>query len=166
VDVNSEIAEFVKHSVNEVWRSSKLKNQLERLTTYIGQKIPCTSCGGEIKRAFRELQKFHRSGKKVLTAEEKNKIRMSQFELKGLTYIREPFFEHFSNKNITDEKAIEILKSNPKRSALFSKLPDNWMDLVNGVEPENIFKPEPKEPESKKPAKKDKVKPIEVSEGE
>lgn len=35
-----------------------------------------------------------------------------------------------SNSNITDEKAIEFLQTNPERIRLFSKYPKNWETLI------------------------------------
>ena len=38
-----------------------------------------------------------------------------------------------SNNTMTDEKAIEFLKTNPKRISLFSKFPENWKEVIKGT---------------------------------
>ena len=35
-----------------------------------------------------------------------------------------------SNSNLTDEKAIEFLRTNPDRISLFSEYPENWRELI------------------------------------
>lgn len=45
--------------------------------------------------------------------------------------------------NITDEKALELLKKNPKRIVLFSQFPKNWKTLTEtGLESAEIEKDE------------------------
>lgn len=38
-----------------------------------------------------------------------------------------------SNNIMTDEKAIEFLKTNPERISLFSKFPENWEEVIKGT---------------------------------
>ncbi len=60
----------------------------------------------------------------------------SKFKIKGIIGIIQMSFgsgQFISNANITDELAIEFLKINPNRISMFEVYPDNWKDLVQGV---------------------------------
>ena len=57
----------------------------------------------------------------------------------------------YSNANLTDEVAIKFIKENPNRKILFSKLPKNLDELING-------KKEEKKKKDLKPKKVDLTK--------
>ena len=39
---------------------------------------------------------------------------------------------HYTNDNITDEKAIKLLKDRPIRISVFESFPDNWEESIRG----------------------------------
>lgn len=71
----------------------------------------------------------------------KNQYKMTQFKFKrrAATYKNKKGDKTtISNSTMTDEKAVEFLKTNPKRIELFSEYPSNWKDLVKkGVSSES-----------------------------
>jgi hypothetical protein len=50
------------------------------------------------------------------------------FELKGILHFTGG--DVFSNANITDKKAVEILRANPNYIRQFTRYPENWMELI------------------------------------
>lgn len=149
---NQEIIDILKYSVSEITGSVALRNKIEYLYACTNKLSICGKRAGNVRTAFRDFRLFLASGKTLnlkRQEETKEKIKSimavnsdSKFAFKdgSVVFIREPFFEHFSNKNLTDEKAIAILKANPKSRAHFLKLPENWMDLVKGIKsPELVF---------------------------
>lgn len=70
----------------------------------------------------------------------KNIYKMTQFRFKrdvARYKNKQGDKECIYNGNLTDEKAIEFLKTNPERISLFSKYPSNWEQmLIDGVDSE------------------------------
>lgn len=173
--MNEEIVDILKYSIEQITGSPALRNKIELLYVEIGHESICAKRANAVRKAFRKFNEFLASGKTLsrdkreATREKIKKViasreTMGQFGFKdGSTiYIREPFFAHFSNKNITDESAIAILKANPRNIAHFAKYPSNWQDLVNGkAKPaENFFTEAPVEEitdDKKQGRKKEKV---------
>lgn len=78
----------------------------------------CLSCTGDVAEMLYKLKKH---------------FEMTQFELKKPNVIYRiskgtPYT--ISNDVMSDELAIEFLRGNAERIALFSKYPDNWVELV------------------------------------
>jgi len=64
---------------------------------------------------------------------------MNKFEIKEGKMIQlHGLNDAYTNANLTDEKAIEILKKFPKAIAFFSKHPDNWQELCGKDVPNEI----------------------------
>ncbi|PZR18862.1 MAG: hypothetical protein DI539_16110 [Flavobacterium psychrophilum] len=63
----------------------------------------------------------------------------SQFKLKSVLGAIQMSFgsgQFITNTVLTDELALEFLKSNPNRISMFSEYPENWKELI--VEPNNV----------------------------
>lgn len=85
----------------------------------------CTNCK---KKKTTEIQN-------VVYEDIESKIE-SNFRLKGIVGIIQMSFgsgQFISNANITDDLAIEFLKVNPNRISMFEAYPENWKELVQGV---------------------------------
>lgn len=84
-----------------------------------GRKV-CPSCPSDIQYMILSL---------------KNIYKMTQFKFKRHAAIykdKKGDKTTISNATMSDEKAIEFLKTRPQRIELFSEYPSNWLDLVNG----------------------------------
>lgn len=93
-------------------------------------RVVCTSCPSDIDYMISSLKIIY-------------KMKNFEFKRERAHYkLRKGDRTTISNDNLTDEKAIEFLKANPKNIVLFSKYPPNWEDLLG---------------EEKKPAKKAKA---------
>lgn len=78
----------------------------------------CLSCPGDVRGMISKLKKIYI---------------MSDFEFKrAYAQYRNKKGDRFtiSNSSMTDEKAIEFLRTNPDRISLFSKYPKNWDELI------------------------------------
>ena len=83
-------------------------------------RVVCTSCGSDVSLMLLMLKNFYNMSNfrfKAESAQYKNKAS------DGFT---------ISNATMTDEKAIEFLKTNPERIRLFSHFPEGWEDLIQG----------------------------------
>ena len=81
-------------------------------------RVVCTSCPSDIQYMISSLKIIY----KMKTFEFKRENAQYKNAKGDRTTI--------SNGNLTDEKAIEFLKTNPKRIELFSKYPENWTELI------------------------------------
>lgn len=66
-------------------------------------------------------------------------IHNSQFKLKSVLGAIQMSFgsgQFITSAVLTDELALEFLKSNPNRISMFSEYPENWKELI--VEPNNV----------------------------
>lgn len=65
----------------------------------------------------------------------KTKI-MTQFKLKAGKQIQKHGQRNvITNANLTDETAIDLLKSNKGYKKFFEEMPSNWLELVDGIAP-------------------------------
>jgi len=76
---------------------------------------------------------------------QKQKRMSSRFTLKGM--LQSHKFGIFTNDNITDEKAIEILKDNSKNISHFSAYPSDWEKLIGKKEAKKEVTLSPREEE-------------------
>ncbi len=83
-------------------------------------RVVCLSCPSDIQFMISSLKQFY----KMVNFEFKKNAAQYKNAKGDKTTI--------SNNTMTDEKAIEFLKTNPERIALFSKFPENWMELIEG----------------------------------
>lgn len=82
----------------------------------------CTGCPDKIPHYIQQI--------KNLKTTEKMDSKKPKFKLKDGTLIFAPDGNGYSEHNITDEIAIELLKVNPNRKTLFAVLPDDWEKLI------------------------------------
>ncbi len=85
-----------------------------------GKKV-CRTCSSSLRAMVIELKNIYQ----VINFKFKRAI--AQYKNKPTDSVS------ISNSNITDEKAIEFLKTNPDRISLFSSYPQNWKELI-GIE--------------------------------
>lgn len=83
-------------------------------------RVVCLSCPSDIQFMISSLKQFY----KMVNFEFKKNAAQYKNAKGDKTTI--------SNNTMTDEKAIEFLKTNPERIKLFSKFPENWKELIEG----------------------------------
>jgi hypothetical protein len=83
-------------------------------------RVVCLSCPSDIQFMISSLKQFY----KMVNFEFKKNAAQYKNAKGDKTTI--------SNNTMTDEKAIEFLKTNPERIRLFSKFPENWKELIEG----------------------------------
>lgn len=95
-------------------------------TTY--QKLfgeVCTGCPTKIAGYINRIKKFQKTD--IMSQEKSN------FTLSGKSVILVPGTSKvYSNANLTDEVAIAFIRKNANRRALFSKVPSNLSELLEG----------------------------------
>lgn len=84
----------------------------------------CSNCPGKLQGYINNLKKFNPQKQKIMSDKKLFKLR------EGVIIPVAGTSESYSNANITDEKAIELLAINPNRKALFQTLPKNVDELV------------------------------------
>ena len=114
---------FIKDTPSDDLYNNHLKLVFTTYQKLFGEV--CTGCPTRIAGYINRIKKQNTD--KVM---EKS---TSNFLLKkgGLIVIRGTS-KAYSNANLTDEIAIDFIKKNPNRKALFIKLPKNLEDLLNG----------------------------------
>lgn len=112
-------------AIIEILEGSKqeIKNNIDLLAkAYLeitGRKV-CRTCPSDIQYMILSL---------------KNQLNMTQFKFKrplAMYKNKKGDTTTISNGNMTDEKAIEFLKTNPERITLFDVYPSNWAELIVG----------------------------------
>jgi len=83
-------------------------------------RVVCLSCPSDIQFMISSLKQIY----KMTNFEFKKNAAQYKNKKGDKTTI--------SNNTMTDEKAIEFLKTNPERIGLFSKFPENWKELIQG----------------------------------
>lgn len=87
-------------------------------------KEVCTGCPKRIPGYITRIKNY-----------KKTKMNKPNFQFRqGVVFPIRGTNEAYSNHNLTDEVAIQILKGNPKRKSLFAKMPDNVDSLIEGKE--------------------------------
>lgn len=83
----------------------------------------CSNCPGKITGYIQKLKNFN--------TKIKMEIIKSEFQLNvGVIIPVAGTSDAYSNHNLTDELAIQLLAQNPNRKLLFSKLPENVYELI------------------------------------
>ena len=99
---------------------------------------PCITCKGRLEQSVTQLKNALTNNPGLM--EEK------KFVIKDNTVISTFGTSlSYTNANITDESAIEILRRNPKTIKWFKTFPDDWQELLNPKE--NSVNEEHEEPE-------------------
>jgi len=150
--------EFAKRVVNYN-NDTKIQFELQQIYYELFKKNFRVNCGSCIKQAYVEIRE------KLNTKINQPKKTMAQFELKtGSTGMSKQIHmdnEIITNDNLTDSKALQILKKLPGHIVTFEKFPANWRELINGkeIKKEFIFE----EPEEQfEPVKKTEKEIIEI----
>ncbi|MEM9076296.1 MAG: hypothetical protein AAGC43_04615 [Bacteroidota bacterium] len=108
----------------------ELSDEYFKLT---GRKV-CKSCESDLQNMLNTL---------------KSNYMESNFQLKSATVIykiKKGEAETITNGSMTDEKALKFLSVDKSRAKVFSKLPENWEELVDNLE-EGVSTPPPTSPE-------------------
>lgn len=84
----------------------------------------CSNCPGKLQGYINNLKKFNPQKQKIMSDKKLFKLR------EGVIIPVAGTSESYSNANITDEKAVELLTINPNRKALFETLPKNVDELI------------------------------------
>ncbi len=122
--------EFAKRVVS--YRTDRnIQTELQAIHYEIFKKYFRVNCGSCIKKAYTEIRS-HINNELVITKQSKQ---MSQFKLKtgasGLSKQIHINHDVITNDNLTDEKAIEILRKHPAHIATFGTFPANWQELLS-----------------------------------
>lgn len=129
--------EFAKRVIN-YRNDAKIQDELQKIHYECFAKYFRSNCGSCIKKAYVTIREFINT-KIILT-----KKQMGQFELhKSKTGIsKQIHIDHsvITNDNLTDEKALNILKKCPGHIVTFSRYPENWKVLA-GLEIVETKKP-------------------------
>lgn len=121
-----ELNDLLQNSAEVIEQDASLKGKLLAFYRYAFAEQPCGNCQGKIHGYLMKLKKID------MDTINENKSR--EFNFKNDTICVPVKFgqaQMFTNANLTDEKAIEILAENPKRAGLFAKLPEGWEERVN-----------------------------------
>ncbi len=116
--------ELLAFKPEEISKEAALKVQLLSFYRYIFQEQPCGGCANSIVNYYSKL-KAEGMAKLLLKVER-------DFDFKDNICIQVKFGakDHYTNHNLTNDIAIEILKFNPKRIKLFKRFPANWEQLI------------------------------------
>lgn len=117
-------------STKASWRnnhSSAEWKAADRLGKVVGAPLNKSRNCQCVEDLFMVLKLYYRDKNKVKL---KQKQIMSKFKLKdGMVLMLHGFTETVTNDNLTDEKAIQILKKYPAHSVSFSEKPSDWKKI-------------------------------------
>lgn len=86
--------------------------------------MPCKSCSEALPGYIKKIKSINLNEKIMSTEERKYRMKSgSVIRIKGTN-------KYYSDSNITDEVAEELLKVNPNRSQLFAKMPKGALDRL------------------------------------
>ncbi len=108
----------------------------------------CSACPNKLPTYINKLKKYNMDEQKKTQAQ---KYRLKKGKVIHILGTKNMYSEH----NMTDEVAIELLRENPNRAVLFAQLPENWETEIAKPKDE---KPKPEKTEIAKP-KDEKPKP-------
>ena len=160
-----EIEELRQAGVTEVLASKEHKTNLVFIYEKIrGIKVSCNHCKG----VLREVYNF--------VINNKTKFTMSNFKLKTGTVLDiSADGNHITNDNLTDEKAISVLRKSKAFIKFFVEYPEGWENLLffpsvpkasppilPKFAPKKEIAPEPKAKPEQKPEPKPEPKPKKV----
>lgn len=84
----------------------------------------CSNCPGNLQGYINNLKKYNPQKQKIMSDKKLFQLK------KGVIVPVAGTSESYSNANITDEKALELLAANPNRKALFAVLPNDIDELI------------------------------------
>lgn len=124
--MKEEIKQFlIENSILKISRNNEANIRFSNYYQAVFKEEVCGSCPGKFNAAYDRLNNFINSNKKqIMTAE-------STFEMKKDVVVYDRIsHKHYSNKNLTDKAAINLLSTNPKFKKVFTVLPDGWEGMV------------------------------------
>jgi hypothetical protein len=113
--------EFLKKTPSDDLFKSHLKLVFDTYYKIFGEV--CTGCPTKIGGYISRLKKHDKT---IIMEKDTRKFRLK----KGAIIPVPGTSKAYSDVNITDEIAIEILKENPNRRSIFSKVPENLEELL------------------------------------
>lgn len=120
--------ELIKNTSSDVLYKNHLKEVFETYYKLFGEV--CTGCPNKISGYINRIKNYKKPS--IMSDDKKQK---SEFQLKKGTIIPvRGTSKAYSSANITDEIALKLLRDNPNRKPLFSKLPENIDDLLETKE--------------------------------
>lgn len=120
-----EIREFLQAN-----RARKILTNLElnlQFVTYhraIFKRDFCSACPGQLEDAYNELLNFTISKTHITMSSSKFQLRKDSVIYDNISHA------HYSNKNLTDQAALNLLASNPRYAKSFESMPDDWEKMV------------------------------------
>lgn len=129
------IKELQAIGINKILRDKELKNEYVRIYKNIFKTDLCSTCEALIKHSFIEFNKL--TNLKIETMSNKLfNFRTKDENGRDVTTCLhfQATNEDLTNKNLTDERAIALLRSNKAYKKYFVNLPANWEALVAGTE--------------------------------
>jgi len=113
--------EFIKKTSSDELVNNHLKLVFDTYYKFFGEV--CTGCPTKIAGYISRLKK---QDKNIIMKKDTRKFRLK----KGAIIPVPGTSKAYSDVNITDEIALDILKINPNRKSIFSKLPSNLDELL------------------------------------
>jgi len=132
---------------DQIKEEAAMKVRLLLFYRHIFQEQPCGGCKGTIEAYYKKLKTEGIT--KLLNKVERD----FDFKENVCIQVESGRKDHFTNHNLTNEVAIEILKFNKKRIKLFKRFPSDWEKLIESNLVQEQPQVEDKLPEVKKPRK-------------
>lgn len=123
--------EFIKKTSSDELVKKHLKLVFDTYYKIFGEV--CTGCPTKIGGYISRLKKHNKT---IIMAKDKREFRLK----KGAIIPVPGTSKAYSDINITDKIALEILKANPNRKSIFSKVPENLEELLEGAAQEKALK--------------------------
>jgi len=133
MDLNQEIKEvLLLEPTKSIWRNNHGSKEFKRavkIGSLVGNPINKSKNCGCIEDLFIVLRLMSRDKIKFKQIQMENKFKLKEGQL--VTFAG----SHITNANLTDERAISLLKDRPIRISMFSEYPKDWKELT-GSKPE------------------------------
>lgn len=121
--------ELIQNTPSDVLVKKHLKVVFTTYQKLFGEV--CTGCPHRISGYINRIKKFKKTD--IMSKDKSN------FTLGGQSVIVVPGTSQvYSNANLTDEVAIAFIRKNPNRRALFSKVPSNLAQLIEGESEDGV----------------------------
>lgn len=124
--IKEEIAGFLKaHTIVQIQRDNAINIRFADYYNKIFHDDICQGCPGAFSAAYDKLNNFINSNQPIIMES------TSQFQMEKDVVIYDRLSHaHYSNKNITDEAALNLIATNPKYANSFPVKPDGWEQMV------------------------------------
>lgn len=120
-----EIREFLERNrARKILTNIELNLQFVKYHNQIFKRDFCSACPGQLEDAYNELLNYSTSQTQIKMSSSKFSLRKDSVIYDSLSHA------HYSNKNLTDQAALNLLASNPRYAKSFETLPDGWEQMV------------------------------------